>query len=161
MRDIIISVLPIIWLMFIEIMLFQLGSHTSSYPKLMNNGREGRMEGATDSGAVGQYFPGVVMIWCWRDDTCSDFTGRGALQAWARRAGAVIFQCLYPVTSEQCLVHKRHLKVIPLWIAKLKNKTEFVHKGKGLILFELQRWDFAKIFQSKHLIHVLPNILNH
>ena len=61
-RDIIISILPIIWLMFIEIMLFQLGSHTSSYPKLMNKGREGRMEGATDSGAVGQYFPGVVMI---------------------------------------------------------------------------------------------------
>ena len=120
-RDIIISVLPIIWLMFIEIMLFQLGSHTSSYPKLMNNGREGRMEGATDSGAVGQYFPGVVMIWCWRDDTCSDFTGRGALQAWARRAGAVIFQCLYPVTSEQCLVHKRHLKVICL-VNKWTNK---------------------------------------
>ena len=37
-RDIIISVLPIIWQMFIEIMLFQLGRHTSSHPKLMNKG---------------------------------------------------------------------------------------------------------------------------
>ena len=61
-RDIIISILPIIRQMFIEIMLFQLGRHTSSHPKLMNKGREGRMEGATDSGAAGQHFPGVVMI---------------------------------------------------------------------------------------------------
>ena len=58
MRDIIISVLPIIRQMFIEIMLFQLGRHTSSHPKLMNKGREGRMEGATDSGAVGNISQG-------------------------------------------------------------------------------------------------------
>ena len=31
--------------MFIEIMLFQLGRHLSSDPKLMNKGRKGRMEG--------------------------------------------------------------------------------------------------------------------
>ena len=58
-RDITVSVLPIIWQMFIEIILFQLGRHTSSHPKLM---KEGRMEGATDSGAVGQHFARVVMI---------------------------------------------------------------------------------------------------
>jgi len=39
--------------MFIEIMLFQPGRHTSSHPKLKNKGREGRMEGATDSGVTG------------------------------------------------------------------------------------------------------------
>ena len=68
-RDVIISVLPIIWQMLIESMLFQLGRHTSSHPKLMNKGREGRMEGATDSGSAKQHFPGVVMIRCWRDDS--------------------------------------------------------------------------------------------
>lgn len=104
-RDIIISILPIIWLMFIEIMLFH-GSHTSSYPKLMNKGREGKEGGSHRLWCCWTIFPRVIMIWCWRDDTCSDFMGRGALQAWARRAGAVIFQCLYPVTSEQCLVHQ-------------------------------------------------------
>ena len=109
LRDIIISILPIIWQMLIEIMLFQLGRHSSSDPKLMNKGRKGRMEGATDSGAVGQHFTCVVMIWCWRDDSHG---GRGVLQAQAWRAGAVIFKCLHPVTSEQCLVRKRHLIVI-------------------------------------------------
>ena len=59
---IIISILHIIWQMLIEIMLFQLGRHLSSDPKLMNKGRKGRMEGATDSGAVGQHFTCVVMI---------------------------------------------------------------------------------------------------
>ena len=48
--------------MLIEIMLFQLGRHLSSDPKLMNKGRKGRMEGATDSGAVGQHFTCVVMM---------------------------------------------------------------------------------------------------
>ena len=46
--------------------------------------------------------------------TCSEFRGRGVLVARAWRAGAVIFKCLHPVTSEQCLVHKRHLTVICL-----------------------------------------------
>ena len=55
--------------MLIEIMLFQLGRHLSSDPKLMNKGREGRMEEATDSGAVGQHFARVVMICCWRYDS--------------------------------------------------------------------------------------------
>ena len=39
--------------MFIEIMPFQPGRHTSSHPKLKNKVREGRMEGATDSGVTG------------------------------------------------------------------------------------------------------------
>ena len=53
--------------------------------------------------------------------TCSDSTGKDALQAWARRAGAVIFKRFHPVTSEQCLVHKRHLKCICL-VNKWTNK---------------------------------------
>ena len=68
-RDIIISILAIIRQMLTEIMLFQAGRHTSSDPKLMNNGREGRREGVMDSGAAGQHVTCVVMIWCWRDDS--------------------------------------------------------------------------------------------
>ena len=62
LRDIIISILPIIWQMLTEIMLLQVGRHTSSDPKLMNKGRDGRKEGVMDSGALGQHFTCVVMI---------------------------------------------------------------------------------------------------
>jgi len=48
--------------MLTEIMLLQVGRHTSSDPKLINKGRDGRREGVMDSGALGQHFTGVVMI---------------------------------------------------------------------------------------------------
>ena len=48
--------------MLTEIMLLQVGRHTSSDPKLMNKGRDGRKEGVMDSGALGQHFTCVVMI---------------------------------------------------------------------------------------------------
>ena len=111
-RDIIISVLPIIRQMFIENMLFQLGRHTSLILSWWTRGgREGWREPQTlvllDNISQGRH---DLMLEGWL--TRSDSMGRGALQAWARRADAVIFQCLHPVTSEQCLVQKRHLEVI-------------------------------------------------
>ena len=114
-RDVIISLLPIIWQMLIEIMLFQVERHTSSDPKLINKERDGRREGVMDSGAVGQHFTcrHDLMLEGWL--TCSDSMGRGVLQAWAWRAGAVTFKCLYSVTSEQCLVHIKDIQWFLQW----------------------------------------------
>ena len=89
--------------------------HTSSDPKLINKERDGRREGVMDSGAVGQHFTcrHDLMLEGWL--TCSDSMGRGVLQAWAWRAGAVTFKCLYSVTSEQCLVHIKDIQWFLQW----------------------------------------------
>ena len=82
-----------------------------------NQQREGWKEGGSD----GLWCCWTTFHMCRRDLmlegwlTCSDSMGRGVLQAWAWRAGAVTFKCLYSVTSEQCLVHIKDIQWFLQW----------------------------------------------